>query len=391
MKLCIVSLKKFFIKDGTYWTYGGFGDYVKSFFPYFEKVHLCVPVSTDIIPGTYEMKHPKLTFTHLPFYKNEFELLLRWPLILHAVKNDVRDSDIINPRIPDMTGVAGWLWAQYYNKPHFVSVLSDIHNFLETPDNTRTKGVIKYGLYSWLRFYLLFENKIFQKSLCFPQGQLLFNRYPLAPASYRWISSSVYDNDIINASPLSCEKKTIRLLHVGRVTRAKGHKYLVQMIPFLKTLIPNRRIVLICIGAIDPAIRTELFKQIDQAGLENEIFFIGNIKHGNQLWQYYDKSDIFVFSSLWEGTPKVLIEAMARGLPVVSTNVGGIPGMIEHNVNGLLTPPQNPEAFAREVARLVLDKNLRQRCIHNGLKFAKNHTIEAQTRFIMEKIHNVYL
>jgi len=389
MKLCIVSLKKFFYKNGIYWTYGGFGEYVKSFYPYFNKIHLCVPISTDVIPGSYKMNHPKLSFTHLPYYQNELELLLRWPLILCTIKAAVRDSDIINPRIPDMTGVAGWLWACHYKKPHFISIQSDVRNFLEAPNNTRTKGIVKFGLYTWLRTYLMFERKIFQKSLCFPQGRLLFERYPSAFASYEWISSSIHDQDIVKQSSFS-DNSIIKLLHVGRVTRAKGHKYLLQTISYLKTLLPDRQIKLQCIGKMEHTLKDALLHLEKQLGLENEIDWIGNIMHGKQLWSYYDNADIFVFSSIWEGTPKVLIEAMARGLPIVSTNVGGIPSIVKHNYNGLLVFPQRPEELANEIKKLILNKGLRQRCINNGLKFAKKHTIEAQTWFIIQKLKETY-
>jgi len=391
MKLCIISLKKFFYTDGKYWTYGGFGDYVKSFFPYFEQIHLCVPVSKTIIPGVYEMNHPKLSFTHLPFYRNELELLLRWPLILYKMKEAVRDSDIINPRIPDMVGVAGWLWSIYYNKTHFVSVQSDVSNFLDAPNNTRTKGIVKFGLYTWLRFYLIFEKMIFKKSLCFPQGRLLFNRYPDAPKSFEWISSSLHEKDIVKVPPSSSyENDEIKILHVGRVTIAKGHKYLLKMISYLKTLIPDKRFILQCVGSMDFTLKKVLFNQVEMLGLQENVLWVGNIKHGKELRRYYDMADIFVFSSIWEGTPKVLIEAMARGLPVVSTNVGGIPSIIENNVNGLLVPPQNPEALANEVAKMIHNKDLRQQCILNGLEFAKKHTVEAQTQFMLEKIHQIY-
>jgi len=392
MKICIVSLKKFIYSDKTYWTYGGFGEYVKSLYPYFDKIHLCVPVSTNMMPGAYKMDHPKLSFTHLPYYQNELELLFRWPIIFWAIRNSIRSSDIINPRIPDMTGVAGWLWTKYYKKPHFVSVVSDMRGFLSTPNNTKTKGIVRQGLYTWLRLYLLFEKKIFKKSLCFPQGRALYNRYPLAPESYEWISSSVYDKDIVNNKPLSNnnDKSCINMLHVGRITRAKGHTYLLEMIPFLKKLLPEKSIQLKCIGKTDGSLISILQQKSEKLGILKNISWIGNVKHGKELWNCYDSADVFVFSSIWEGTPKVLLEAMARGVPVVSSNVGGIPSLIEHNIRGLLVPPQNPKALASEIARMMTDDNLRKRCIKNGLEFAKKHTVEAQAMFMLQKFNDIY-
>jgi len=390
MKLCIVSLKKFFYSDKTYWTYGGFGEYVKSLYPYFDKINLCVPVTTDMMPGAYKMNHPKLSFTHIPYYQNELELLLRWPIIFWSIRDSIKKSDIVNPRIPDMTGVAGWLWAKYYNKPHFVSVVSDMHSFLSAPNNTKTKGIVKIGLYTWLRLYLLFEKKIFQESLCFPQGRRLFNRYPLAAASYEWLSSSVYDEDIADNPSFNKNNNCIKILHVGRITRAKGHIHLLEMIPILKEILPGKRIELRCIGKKDKHLLSHLQHKAEELGISQDIRWIGNVRHGKELWNYYDNADIFVFSSIWEGTPKVLLEAMARGLPVVSTNVGGIPSLIKHKTRGLLVPPQNPNVLAHKVAKMLMDDNLRKKCIKNGLEFAKNHTVEAQTQYMLYIFNTVY-
>jgi glycosyltransferase involved in cell wall biosynthesis len=62
-----------------------------------------------------------------------------------------------------------------------------------------------------------------------------------------------------------------------------------------------------------------------------------------------------------DGLPNVLVEAMACGLPVVTTPVSGIPELVRHQVNGLLVPPDDPAALARELSRVTADPKLRQR------------------------------
>jgi glycosyltransferase involved in cell wall biosynthesis len=75
----------------------------------------------------------------------------------------------------------------------------------------------------------------------------------------------------------------------------------------------------------------------------------------------YRASDIFITTSVSDGTPVSLLEAMASGLPCIATSVGGIPEWIENGTNGVLVPPRSPEAVADAILRLGADPDLRSR------------------------------
>jgi len=83
-----------------------------------------------------------------------------------------------------------------------------------------------------------------------------------------------------------------------------------------------------------------------------------------------------VLPTLSEGTPRVLVEARANSLPVVATNVGGIPTSVTDGVDGLLVPPKNVDALADAITRIVNDGELRRALIHNGLRSARSLTVD---------------
>lgn len=99
----------------------------------------------------------------------------------------------------------------------------------------------------------------------------------------------------------------------------------------------------------------------------------------NDITDVLKASDVLVLSSLHEGIPTVLLEAMALELPVVTTAVGGIPEVVEHDKTALLTPPGDPDALASAISRLLTDTNLRLALVDRAQKrVLQNFTAEVQ-------------
>ena len=100
--------------------------------------------------------------------------------------------------------------------------------------------------------------------------------------------------------------------------------------------------------------------RIKELGIEDSIKLTGFVPD-DLLPVYYDAADYFVLpSASGEGLPLVLFEAMACGLPVIATTVGGTPEIINHMKNGVLVPPRNPEAMAEALSKLLAEEKLGQ-------------------------------
>jgi glycosyltransferase involved in cell wall biosynthesis len=134
------------------------------------------------------------------------------------------------------------------------------------------------------------------------------------------------------------------LLAVGRLQRVKDHEFLLRGCAALRSLGMN----LLCLIAGDGPEKRRLVRQINKLGLENQVKMLGHIAH-SKLASLYCQADLVVLTSRSEGVPVVLMEAMARGTPVLAPNITGIPELIVHGETGFLYKPGSLQDFIERV------------------------------------------
>ena len=176
---------------------------------------------------------------------------------------------------------------------------------------------------------------------------------------------------------LGIEKNRKVLIVAGRLFKAKGYPYLIEAIKNLKSKYSG--ILLFILGEGEE--RKKLEFQIKKFNLEKNIFLLGQ---KSNVIDYLEAGDLFVLSSLWEGLPNAVLEAMACGLPVVATNVGGVPEIIEDNLNGFLVEPKNASDLSSKIDKVF---NLEEDKIREIKKKARE-TIEA--RFSLKEMARSY-
>ncbi|MDX1365562.1 MAG: glycosyltransferase family 4 protein, partial [Arenibacter latericius] len=163
-----------------------------------------------------------------------------------------------------------------------------------------------------------------------------------------WNDSPKIDKVVYTGLPLEitpfAEKYTIlnslQLLSVGRPHWIKGYDYALQTCKLLKGKnIPFHYII------IGGAGNEELQFLIADLGLEGDVSLTEAVSP-KEVFDLMRSSSLLLMPSLEEGIPNVVVEAMAIGLPVVSTDCGGIPELIVNGVNGWVVPTRNPEAMA---------------------------------------------
>jgi glycosyltransferase involved in cell wall biosynthesis len=178
----------------------------------------------------------------------------------------------------------------------------------------------------------------------------------------------------------TCGDAIVHVLTVSRIDPRKGLRCLPGAVALLRGdgLDVELDIIGPVVGSPGETERQQIAADAVRLGVDRHVHSLGSVPL-QALLARYRQYDIFVLPTLpGEGIPRVLLEAMAAGLPVVTTRVAGIPSLITHEQNGLLIEESAAAAVAAAVRRLINDRDLRMRLIRGGYRTARAHTLEGQ-------------
>jgi glycosyltransferase involved in cell wall biosynthesis len=145
------------------------------------------------------------------------------------------------------------------------------------------------------------------------------------------------------------------VLAVGRLSREKGHRDLVDALALLHRMESALKFKLVIVG--EGPERESLERASREKGLSAQVLFIDHVE---DVAPYYAIADALALPSHSEGSPNVLLEAMAAGVPVVATKVGGVPEIGIDDESALLVPAHEPQLFANALRRILVDADLAQ-------------------------------
>jgi glycosyltransferase involved in cell wall biosynthesis len=177
----------------------------------------------------------------------------------------------------------------------------------------------------------------------------------------------------------------IRALTVSRIDPRKGLRSLPQAVRQIVDdgIDISLDVIGPTIGLIGDDERDAIRAEAQALGVGDRVTLAGAVPL-DRLMSMYRDYDLFILPTQpGEGIPRVLLEAMANGLPIVTTDVSGITSLITDAVNGLLMPDASAASVAAAVTRIVRDGDLRRRLIQGGYATAKKHTLERQAAEMM--------
>ncbi len=167
---------------------------------------------------------------------------------------------------------------------------------------------------------------------------------------------------------------------VSKLWEGKGHGVLIEAFKLLKEKITDAKLVIVGEGHL----YDELFRMVDTNGLRESVFFTGFQMDVSEIIATFD---VAVLPSLFEGMGRVILEAMAMERPVVASRVGGIPDLIEQDVNGLLVRPGDVKELADALEKLLNDKRLARKMGREGRKRIKE---QFSAHVMVQSIEKVY-
>lgn len=171
------------------------------------------------------------------------------------------------------------------------------------------------------------------------------------------------------------------IIFIGRLKSVKGVEYLIEAMGLLGQKDVKTKLLLVGDGAE----RERLEQLVKELELTKNVMFVGRVSN-EDIPKFLTMSDILVLPSLTEGFPNTILEAMASGLPIIATNIRGIPEIIKNGENGFLVESKNPEAIAEKILSLFENNELRKTISKKNKEDVKRYSWEDTTK----KIEDIY-
>lgn len=390
MKVLVTTHAQMFrTPDGQVWTNSVYGyEFFKRYLDVFENVRLVTrmkKVDYKELGNKIQVSGPRLEFYSLPFYQGPWQYAKQYIRIQRLLKQAMDTCDCAVLRIPDQLSFELFNKIKVAKLPCAVEVVA--HSW-----DLYAPGTIKTVLRPILR--VLWDYN--QKKLCinadgvsYVTGTYIQKRYPSgiieeSDKRFETFYTSADLNPIFFGKPRNKEcvdKEILNLVHVSGINNtAKGHYELIKVMFNLKNLGYKHRLTFIGGGTL-----LNEFKNLSsELELDELIEFAGHISNSSEIAEKLKASDLFILPTLTEGLPRVLLEAMATGLPCIATKVGGIPELLSERC--LVEPKDIKGLMGRILEFSNNEELLKEESLKNYNKIINEYTAGK----IQEKRRNFY-
>ena len=387
MKLGIVYHMPFWrAADGTLREVeGSFARYVDSLAPYFDEISLCVPVLDSPRGEGTPIRSTNVTLAPLPNFEGPVHFYPKIVGVWGTLSRWVKTIDVLHCRVPTPAAIFAFTLARWARRPSWLLIVGDLAALLPTMPYRGWKRLLWRG-------YTSFEELNMQwmadRSLAFANGAALATKHsrPGRPV-YATTTTTISASDMSSRVD-TCQGAAVRMLTVSRIDPRKGLRVLPEVVAALRGRGFNVSLDIVgpAVGAPGEQERAAILADAAIRGVGELVRAPGPVPL-EQLLPLYRNYDIFVLPTLpGEGIPRVLLEAMTSGVPVVTTRVAGIPSLIQHDGNGLLVDAPSAGAVTTAILRVVEDQALRMRLIANGYETARRFTLEAQAARMLAEV-----
>jgi glycosyltransferase involved in cell wall biosynthesis len=352
---------------------------------HFEKVCVSARVVHDAPPAPFDvpLNAPNLELVAQPFWGTTAGSLIHFFGIARAYLRTCRRADVLFVRGGCPYTAVLYFCAAVFRKPICHWIVGDPVTLLRT---SARKGPV-FDTFALL--YALQDRFFTRLGRWLTNGALICNGRELArahasPRTVEIVSSTIRESEFFPRID-TCQGRVVRILSVAFLRPEKGIEYLLEAVSLLKADVPWE---LEIVGPPEFSDYSAKLHCIAVArGIGERIRWEGYVPNGKPLLDRMRAADIFVLPTLSEGTPHVLVEARANGLPCISTSVGGVPTTVMDGYDALLVPPKDAQALAQAIERLIDDNELRRALIGNGLMAARKQTLDRFITAVLKELN----
>ncbi len=215
-------------------------------------------------------------------------------------------------------------------------------------------------------------------------SNILIRKYYYNAKKVFTVHNGIVISDFLKGiSPNSHKKSAQKMIGiVARLAPVKNHLFFLDMAKIILDTVQKKDIKFLIVG--DGPLRRDLEEYSKTLGIKNYVIFTGE---RNDIPELMQEMDIFVMTSIYEGIPNTIMEAMMAGLPVVSTDVGAISEIVDNGETGFVCPSHDINIFAKKVISLINDENESRRMGENG---KKKILCEYGMEKMVKKIEDIY-
>lgn len=358
----------------THWVY--LNEIVK----YYERVCLISPTKVhqdSTAKGLVRIDDFKnVEIYELPYSEGYIAALKHFPSYINAYRKlKFFDASYVRYPIP-----FGWLQKFFFRKKsriiHFVG--DPIDTFRNNPNLGKVKGWLYTTFFlpeHWMYMWACRGAKVYTNGFHLAER---LKKYGIEATPM--ISSILKENDFYYNDLKEIRQSCPKILYLGNLRTAKGVETVIKAFSLLKADYPESELTIIGSGEIENSLKD----LVNILSLEN-VHFLGRIGDRNTINTLLRDHDVFCFASLSEGSPRVVLEAMANGLNVVSTPVGSVPDVFDENEDIIFAGFNNEDEFYVKIKQLIDNPERARTLRFNAFNKVKNNTIE---NFIKRIFHD---
>lgn len=311
---------------------------------------------------------PGVSFASLPSYSGPWGYLKHSKTIAETIRRELKLEDAVVLRMsPSQIAVCVAGAARTAGQPYAIEVIAD-------PDTVFAPGALRHPLSPLFRWWLPRQLRHLCGGACavgYVTREALQRQYPAAPGAFSTSCSDITLTDEAFASEphrTPPGQNRHRIVFVGTLSQLyKGQDVLIDAVG---DCVNRRGLDLLLTMVGDGKYRTSLEAQAVRLGIADRVEFTGHLPAGTAVRDQLDQADLFVLPSRTEGLPKVIIEAMARGLPCIGSNVGGIPELMSPQ---FMVPPGDVQALSSKMQELLGNPSHMNQAASENLERAREY------------------